>query len=227
MNINMALLLSTESERLIENVQNCNIFYWDWELKFLGFLQECHTSIMDTIMTLFTHLGDAGIIWMLLTLTLLIIPKTRKAGHVMFLSLLFSLLIVNIGVKPMVLRCRPMWLEFFTNTEGWKNEIISSVNLLVDYEKDFSFPSGHTSSSFAAAVGLFACMEGKKKWYGVYALIVATIIAFSRLYVFAHWPTDVICGLIIGVICGILGYFAWKGIEAIINKVRSNKAVKA
>ena len=70
----------------------------------------------------------------------------------------------------------------------------------------YSFPSGHSSSSFAAATALF--IMNKKT--GVCAYVLAFLIAFSRLYNYVHFPSDVICGIILGILSALLIYFIFK-----------------
>jgi len=88
------------------------------------------------------------------------------------------------------MRARPCWIE-------------SEIELLVKIPKDYSFPSGHSNASFAVATSIF--MRNKK--LGIPAIILAAAIALSRLYVFVHWPTDVLAGIAIGVCGGIISYF--------------------
>ena len=104
----------------------------------------------------------------------------------MGLALVFSLLIGNIILKPSIARVRP----FNINT---------SIQLLITAPVDFSFPSGHAMSSFAAATVIF-CYN---KRYGIGALILAGLIAFSRLYLYVHFPSDVIIGTIIGILLAL------------------------
>ena len=71
--------------------------------------------------------------------------------------------------------------------------------------KDYSFPSGHTQASFAAATALFT---GNKK-AGICAYVLAALIAFSRLYLYVHFPTDVLAGVVIGICCGLLSAYVF------------------
>ncbi len=143
---------------------------------------ECLTPVMKGI----THLGDAGIFWILLTIVLFLFPKSRKAGIVSAAALLLSLLITNLILKNLVMRIRPY-------------EVVDGLKLLVAPQWDTSFPSGHTSASFASAAALWKKAPGK---WSLLALILAFLIAFSRLYVGVHYPTDVLAGLLVGIGCG-------------------------
>ena len=125
----------------------------------------------------------------------------RKASLTALLALLLSVVINNLILKNIVGRARP-----YVHVENLK--------LLIRKPRDFSFPSGHTSSSFAAATVFLAMLPW---WIGIPSLLFAVLIAFSRLYLGAHYPSDVICGAILGIIFGIVAMgsvsllirFAW------------------
>lgn len=145
-----------------------------------------------------THLGDHGQLWILLTAVLLCYKKTRKAGAACTFSLLLSLLVNNVILKPLVDRTRPY-------------EVVQGLTLLIEKQKDASFPSGHTASSFAAAVVMFVMLP---KRYGIPALILAFLIGVSRLYVGVHYPTDVLCGLLSGTLLALLSVWIVKRLTA-------------
>ncbi|MCR4610420.1 MAG: phosphatase PAP2 family protein [Lachnospiraceae bacterium] len=190
------------------------MFYWDWELAVLEWFNSIHNAFLDVFMPLVTKLGDAGIFWIILTLVLLIIPKTRHLGLASFIALVLDIILCNGILKPIVIRCRPGWLMFFESGPDW----IRQLEMLVSFPNDFSFPSGHTAASFASATALFATLKNKYKWWGVGALCLALLIGISRLYVCVHWPTDVIGGMIVGIICGIAGWAIAKPLWKVINK---------
>lgn len=98
-------------------------------------------------------------------------------------------LLCNVILKPLVARIRPY-------------DVNTAVQLLVSKPVDYSFPTGHTAASFASVVALF--MAGERKLWKT-ALVLAVLIAFSRLYLYVHYPTDVLGGLILGLIAGYLG----------------------
>ena len=151
------------------------------------------SAVMDTVMPIITVFGDAGIFWMVIAALLFIIPKTRKTGLGMAIAMVIGLLVCNVTLKPLVARIRPY---DFQETLG------VTINLLIDKQHDFSFPSGHTIASFEACTVL---LLGNKK-LGIPATILAILIAFSRLYLYVHYPTDVIASVILGTIFGIIGY---------------------
>ncbi len=164
-----------------------------FEYAILDFIQNLTSPLMDLLMRTVTFLGDAGWVWIATGLILSIIPKTRKVGFTVCLSLLFSVLISNVTLKPIIARTRPY-------------DLVEGIKLIIDAPKDFSFPSGHTSASFAAAVSIFAY---NKKW-GCIPVFLALLIGFSRLYLYVHFPTDVLGGAVIGSVCAVLSYYSIK-----------------
>lgn len=168
------------------------------EFKILDFIQTLHTPVLDKIMVGVTKLGDVGIIWIILTAILLIIPKTRRTGGVMLVALVVQTVLCNVILKNLFARTRPY-------------DVNTTVQLLVPKLHDFSFPSGHTSASFTAVNALYFSKD--KLWKP--ALILACLIAVSRLYLYVHYPTDVLGGLLLGVLSGYIGY---KIMEKVKNK---------
>ena len=176
----------------------------------LIFIQENLRFDWLTEPTIFvSHLGDHGKIWIILCLILLLFKRTRKAGFCGLIALLINLLITNVTLKPLIGRIRPY-------------EQFSDLLLLLEKQKDFSFPSGHTSSSFAAAWAIFQMdRDGNKRTIlGLTALFLAIWIAWSRLYVAVHFPTDVLAGVVIGIFST---WAAGKLIEAALYKWNERK----
>ncbi len=153
-----------------------------------------HSRFLDTVMPIITWLGDKGLLWIVLGLGILFFQKgKRDTGFRVLLALLLGLLICNLLLKNAVGRIRPFVLN-------------DAVQLLVTPPSDPSFPSGHTTAAVAAATVLI-CDHWKGRWI---VLIVAILVAFSRLYLYVHFPTDVICGALIGVFCGWLSGLLWQ-----------------
>ena len=150
--------------------------------------------LLDTIMPGITALADGGIFWILLAAVLLIFKKHRGAGIRMALALLLGLLVCNLGMKPLFDRIRPYDYQLLHH-----GKIIA---LLIPAAGDPSFPSGHTIASFEAATVL---MLYNKKW-GIPAMLLAAAIGFSRLYLYIHYPTDVLCSVVLGVAIGLLAH---------------------
>jgi len=137
-----------------------------------------------------TSLGDHGMFWILTGVVLLCFKKTRLMGLCVILSLAAGLLIGNTFLKNMIARERPCWID-------------NSVPLLINNPRDYSFPSGHTLASFEGAVSIWLY---NRKW-GTAALILAALIGFSRMYLFVHFPSDVLGGLVLGVLIAVLVHF--------------------
>ena len=162
---------------------------------------------LNAVMPVITLLGDAGIFWIAIAVVLLFFPKTRKVGLGMGAALILGLLVCNVTLKPLVARIRPYdyQMEHFGVT----------IKLLIEAQHDFSFPSGHTIASFEAATVLL--IHSKKA--GIPAMVLACLIAFSRLYLYVHYPTDVIASVILGIGFGILGnWLVQKGFSMYENR---------
>lgn len=152
-------------------------------------------AFMDFIMPIITVLGDAGIFWIAIAVVMIFLPKYRKIGLGMGIALLTGLLVCNVTLKPLVARIRPydFQMEFYGR----------SIELLIEAPHDFSFPSGHTLASFEAATVI---LLGNKK-LGIPAMILAGLIAFSRMYLYVHYPTDVLFSVGLGIGFAFLGRF--------------------
>lgn len=145
-------------------------------LRLIHSFLEC--DFFDFLMPRVTALGNAGIIWIAAGLVLAVTPKYRRGGITLLVGLLLGLIIGNGILKNLLARPRPCHLD-------------GSLPLLISRPKDFSFPSGHTLSSFIAA---FILLKTEKR-FGIAALILAIMIAFSRLYLYVHFPTDVLAAI--------------------------------
>lgn len=168
-----------------------------FDIGILDFIQlYLRCDFLDTVMPLITMLGNGGILWILVCLVLLISPKTRKIGLVVMLALILEALCCNVILKPLIARVRP----FDVNT---------AVQLLISRPRDFSFPSGHTGASFAVVGALY--FSKHRLW--IPSLIISILIAFSRLYLYVHYPTDVLAGALIGILAGWLGWVIAQRIE--------------
>ena len=179
-----------------------------FDLPILRWITEnLRTPLGDAVMPAITFLGDGGWIWIAAALVLLLIPKYRKTGLTMAVALLIGLIVCNLTLKPLVARMRPFDYELL-----YFGRVIP---LLVETPTDFSFPSGHTIASVETATILLL----HDKRIGIPAAILAALIAFSRLYLYVHYPTDVLSSLALGAaIAYLANLFVNKGHTLIHNK---------
>ncbi len=152
---------------------------------------------LNQVFSFFTRLGDNGELWIALLVILLIIPPFRRMALTAAVSLISSALLVEFVIKPLVARVRP-----YVTVEG--------LFSLVGPEKSYSFPSGHSATAFAVAYVLFRMLPVK---YGVLVLLLAALMAFSRLYVGVHYPTDVLAGVLVGILVGEACYQIQKALN--------------
>lgn len=187
------------------------------EIQILHWFETLHNPITNPIFYVITTLGNAGWFWIVLAVLMLtVLPKKyKKAGLTMAIALILSLIFCNGIMKHLWARPRAFWVvgQNFVVGNEFENlyGIFNSIH-------DYSFPSGHSSASFAAAVSIF--MWRKKE--GSAALVLAVLIAFSRLYFTVHYPTDVLVGTITGALYGVAAYFI---VKALMNKVPKLNAI--
>lgn len=177
----------------------------DWEFQLLDWIQTLRNPALDGFFSNITHVG--GVVWIVWALVLFCVPKTRKAGVILSFALLADLILCNGLLKPLVGRIRPY-------------DVNDTIALIVAKEKDFSFPSGHTAICFAGTTAIYLAKQIKM---GHIALGIAILVAISRMYLYMHYPTDVLGGMVVGVIAGFLGYtFSME----ILRKVKVSKENK-
>lgn len=157
------------------------------EFKWLNGIQNVFANrVMDIVMRIFSHLGDVGAIWIVTGLALILMPEYRRTGAAVLVSLALSAIICNGIIKNIVGRARPYSYE--------------QLDLLIRPPKDASFPSGHTSASVAAVMAM--ALTGFS-WWPLFA-VIAFLIAFSRMYLYVHFPTDIFGGAAFGLLIGWL-----------------------
>ena len=165
-----------------------------WEFDWLYALQDINNPVLDKVMVFVSALGNAGIFWIAVGLLLLITKRYRRGGAQMLVAMAVTFIIGNLILKNLVARERPCWID-------------REVQLLMASPSDYSFPSGHSMNGFAGSVSLL-CID---KRIGIPAVILAAVIAFSRLYLFMHFPTDVFAGIVIGLVIALItNYVFWK-----------------
>ncbi len=169
----------------------------NFDFAILDFIAEhMRCAFLDAVMPVITKLGDGGIFWICIAVILLFFKKYRRVGLMMGASFLLGVLVVNVTIKPLVGRIRPY-------------DVNTGIELLIERLSDFSFPSGHTLVCFEAATVLMV----NEKRFGIPALVIAVLVAFSRLYLYVHFPTDVIAGILLGILSGFFGVWIVKYAE--------------
>jgi membrane-associated phospholipid phosphatase len=162
----------------LQSVQNL-----DGEI-LLQIQQHLRTDMLTPFMKIVTFLGNGGWFWILCAVVLLAVPKTRKTGYAAVLSLIFGVIVTNLLLKNIVARPRPF-------------AEIEALIPLIAKPTDFSFPSGHTTASFAVALVMLRMLPKK---IGIPAVVLAALVAFSRLYLGVHYPTDVLTGFVVALV---------------------------
>lgn len=157
-------------------MMDANFWILDW------IQQHLRSPFGDAVVPLITSLGNAGILWILIGLVLLTQRSWRKTGVVLLLALLIEAFFCNIVLKNLVAMPRPFTLH-------------ENVQLLISAPHDYSFPSGHTGAAFASAAALYF----SRARYWIVVFVLAVLIAFSRLYLYVHFPTDVLAGIVLGI----------------------------
>ena len=200
-----------------------------WDAGVLIYIQEHFRSDLITpVMKFITHTSDSGLCWIILCIILVLIPRTRRAGIIAGSSIAVEAIITNLIVKNAVARTRPY-------------EVVEGLVNIFEKQKDYSFPSGHSGASFAVAgvliviamLGLPAITKNGEllrsktsagfKVFAIISLVYAMLIAFSRLYVGVHYPTDVLAGTLLGIVTSILAYFVY---HLVIKKIHEYKKTK-
>lgn len=155
-----------------------------------------HNPVTDAVFPAVTYLGESGIFWILLSLLIIALGRKngwRTTGCLMLAAMLLGLLLGEIALKNIICRPRPF-------------QEMPEISLLIPPPSGYSFPSGHSCASFAAATIIFL----KDKRPGTAALALAALIAFSRVFLFVHYPTDVLAGSLLGVLCALAAAYGYR-----------------
>ena len=166
---------------MLNMIQDVDFMILDWIQSHLT------CGLLDRVMPAVSFLGNAGWIWITIAVLLLLWKQHRRCGMKLAVGLIICLVVCNFLLKNGVARPRPCWIN-------------QSVELLIKTPKDYSFPSGHTMTGITSAV-ILMCYNRR---FGIPALILACLIAFSRLYLYVHFPTDILGGLLLGILAAFL-----------------------
>lgn len=161
----------------------------------LLFVQDnLRNEILNDIVVWFTSLGNAGLVWIFIVLAFIFNKKTHREGMYCALSLILCFILVNLFLKNAVARIRPY-------------DAMEQIRCLIGPQHDYSFPSGHTAIAFAASVPVFIILN---KTIGSVMIVFSVLMGLSRIYICVHYPTDVICGVIAGTLCGFVVCVVYK-----------------
>ncbi len=160
------------------------------ELGIMQFIDHnLRSLLLDNLMIFFTKLGEFGLVWLLTGITLIFFRKYRKYGVMLMISSASAFIIGEFLIKNIVCRMRPCFM-------------VSGIELILDAPNSFSFPSSHASTAFASS---WILLKMNKK-IGIASIVVAVLISFSRVYLFAHYPTDILGGALLGILCAQMVY---------------------
>ena len=183
-----------------------------WDASVITAIYEnVHSAFLTMFFRIVTLLGEGGIFWIAVAVILLFFKKTRRSGICIGASLLIGVIVGNGIIKNVVARPRPY-------------DAIAGIESVVSHLSDYSFPSGHSLCCFEAATAL---AMNRTKW-AIPAYVGAVLVAVSRLFLFVHYPTDVICGALLGVLFGVLGSLAAGAIyDRVCANIAANKKTPA
>ena len=193
-------------------------FLYPFDNAILNFMNSLNISageFFTPLAKIFTLLGEGGILYFLVAFVLALFKKTRKIAVCIFGSVCCGALITNVILKDVVCRLRPFEASSVYH-DFW-------VMVGSPYEDGFSFPSGHATSIMAFCTALFLTTNKKKSFLGFFAVI---IMAFSRVYLMAHYPSDVITGIIVGGVSSVIAYLITLLIFKFLYKNEENKFCK-
>ncbi|MCH5184534.1 MAG: phosphatase PAP2 family protein [Oscillospiraceae bacterium] len=175
-------------------------FITDIDLYLLDLIQTyIRTPVLDKIMVFITLLGNGGFIWIIAAVSLSVIKKYRRCGLSMIIALVFCMMIGNGVLKPYFARIRPFDLTGFEP--------------LIKRPGGYSFPSGHTMAAFSCVCAVIFF----DRVLGMGVLVLAVLMAFSRMYLYMHYPTDILGGIFFGAVFGCSAAWIAKRICARMN----------
>ena len=169
-------------------------------------------SFLDTVMAIISLTGETGAIWIVFAIILLFFKKTRKTGLMMGVALIIMLIVNDNILKPLIARPRPY------DYAGWSDFVYPQIAFVTP--SSYSFPSGHAAAALACTTVLLM----RDKRLGIPAAIYALLICFSRIYLFEHYFTDVLGGIVAGILFGLAAYYLVDSIANMIKKRHKEKA---
>lgn len=184
-------------------------FIQELDMNIVSYIHEnWHNIVTDRFFTFITYISDGGIVWLTAAFIMLFFRKWRPVGVIMLLSLGISAVLTSFVIKYIVCRPRPFNVD-------------PMLKLIIDVPSGlYSFPSGHSTASGAGA----AAIALKSRRLGIPAIIVALLVGFSRVFMAVHYPTDVLCGLILGAACSVvIWHYLYSPAEKLLEKLPTKK----
>lgn len=193
--------------------------FLNFDLSIFQWVQSIQNGFLDMFFKIYTTLGEAGILFIAIAVPLMLTKKYRKVGLTMIIALVVMVIGNNVILKSIFARPRPFNLDPDKYAWWFKSYVFPEI---VSRPSSYSFPSGHTSSAFAAA---FAAMAHNRKW-GTLLMVLAFLMGFSRIYVEVHYPSDVIGGFFVGIIYALIGILLAKLLFPIYSKILDSLIAK-
>lgn len=165
-------------------------------LSFMHYLATLNNDFFYAVAKFFSFFGNHGALGLIIICVIMVIPKkTRKLGICGLIAMGIGALMTNLWLKNLVARPRP-YNSYVGNYYDWWVYAGATV------EKEiFSFPSGHTTATMALMTSLYLNLDHKKAWP---LFLIVVMMALSRNYLMVHYPSDVICGMFVGGLAGIV-----------------------
>ncbi len=197
-------------DQMTAAAQWLNNFFGSFDAAILGFYHNLHETLgqpFDIFVQLFTKLGDGGYFLMLLAFILMLFKKTRKVGIGMLGGIIIGAVFTNLTIKNLVDRPRPY--DYLQNYRDWF-QVIWHANVEHEWA---SFPSGHTTAAMASMTPVFFFCNKKKSWA---AFLFVIALGATRNYIMVHFPSDILGGMLVGFIAGLVSYLIVNGLYDIL-----------
>lgn len=198
--------------------------FYGFDMWFFHLFGSIQSTFMTYVAKLFTTFGDEAFMIpvVVVGVVMCFFKKTRKYGFAIIFAVLIGTIVTNVIVKPMALRIRPYnTLQGDADYWGW----YLGVGALS--ESDYSFPSGHTTGAIELAVAMFLCFKSDKKKIAYLFPVLGLLTACSRVYLMVHYASDVLFGIIVGTVAGVVGYFLMKLVMLLFTKTGADDKIDA
>ena len=210
--------MNLTTEQLTSIASWLNSTFSSFDNTILSFFHDLALNAGNILTPLFkgiSLLAEKGILFIIIAIVFMMFRRTRKLGICMFGAIVCGAIITNFVLKDIIARPRP-----FIASETYKLWWEAAGAVLED---GFSFPSGHATATMAAMTAVFLYCNKKYSWLG---FIVVVLMGVSRNYLMVHYPSDILGGVISGLIGAVIAYYITKLIYYILSKNPNNKFCK-